>query len=256
MKNLPALLPDQRAMQRHVSDRMKVSLILHLIFMLGVCQAQTYTVLNKGISGNNSHDLLARLDTAVLAFQPELVILMVGTNDMVNSRKFVAMDQYRKNVTELVDRIRQARSQVVVMSLLPVDEEYLYTRHDRSLYAQSPNEKITNANTFLARMAQDKHVHFVDVHQRFKAHGEPRRTADSWLRNEANAGQKDGVHPPAAGYKALAEALAAYIRQHKLPQKNIVCFGDSITYGLYVTGAGTAHGDTYPGFLRQIIDSQ
>ncbi|HEX2949579.1 MAG TPA: GDSL-type esterase/lipase family protein, partial [Armatimonadota bacterium] len=38
-------------------------------------------VLNAGVGGNNTRMLLERLDADVLAQHPDLVVLMVGTND-------------------------------------------------------------------------------------------------------------------------------------------------------------------------------
>ncbi len=48
-----------------------------------------YEVLNKGVAGNNSKDLMVRVDNDVINEQPDLVIIMVGTNDMINSKKFL-----------------------------------------------------------------------------------------------------------------------------------------------------------------------
>ncbi|WP_372934509.1 hypothetical protein [Mariniphaga sediminis] len=33
----------------------------------------------------------------------------------------------------------------------------------------------------------------------------------------------------------------------------IICFGDSLTFGVYMKGEGTAEGDTYPAILKQLI---
>jgi len=44
-------------------------------------------VINSGIKGNTTTDILGRLKKDVLDKKPDLVILMVGTNDMLNSKK-------------------------------------------------------------------------------------------------------------------------------------------------------------------------
>jgi acyl-CoA thioesterase-1 len=50
-----------------------------------------FTVLNRGVSGEEITDMLERLDTAVIAEQPDLVLWQVGTNAVLNAEK-VASD--------------------------------------------------------------------------------------------------------------------------------------------------------------------
>ena len=44
-------------------------------------------VFNEGVAGNTSIDLEKRIETDVLNRGAHLVIVMVGTNDMLNSKK-------------------------------------------------------------------------------------------------------------------------------------------------------------------------
>ena len=44
------------------------------------------TVLNRGVNGNEAADMLARLDTAVLAERPDLVLWQVGTNSVLRDK--------------------------------------------------------------------------------------------------------------------------------------------------------------------------
>src|SRR5882757_8309127 len=44
------------------------------------------SVFNAGVSGNNTNNLLARLQTDCLSHNPTLTILMAGTNDMNNGK--------------------------------------------------------------------------------------------------------------------------------------------------------------------------
>ena len=52
-------------------------------------------IINSGIGGNNTVDLLKRIDKDCLAYKPDLTILMIGTNDM-NSQKHVLLPEYEK----------------------------------------------------------------------------------------------------------------------------------------------------------------
>jgi lysophospholipase L1-like esterase len=68
-------------------------------------------------------------------------------------------------------------------------------------------------------------------------------------------GIEDGLHPTRDGYRLIAQEVYRYLKQHQLLKKNrrIICFGDSITYGAFMDGKGTAEGDTYPAFLKNLL---
>ena len=85
---------------------------------------ESITVYNKGVSGNNTADLLARLEADVLTMPKGMVIMMVGTNDMINSAKLLDMDLFRDNYQLLVDRILK-KHRLILMTLPPFYEPYL-----------------------------------------------------------------------------------------------------------------------------------
>src|SRR5690349_2116023 len=82
-------------------------------------------VINAGVGGNNTQDLLDRIQKDCLAHRPDLTVLMVGTNDM-NTKKHIPLPQYTANLDSLSQQIRQAGSELVLMTILPVYEPYLY----------------------------------------------------------------------------------------------------------------------------------
>lgn len=44
------------------------------------------TILNRGVNGNEAADMLARLDTAVIAEKPDLILWQVGTNSVLRDK--------------------------------------------------------------------------------------------------------------------------------------------------------------------------
>lgn len=67
------------------------------LLLLGVSAGYSQ-VINAGISGNTTLQLLQRIDEDVIDHHPELTILMVGTNDMLNSRKMMTYQEYGENL--------------------------------------------------------------------------------------------------------------------------------------------------------------
>ncbi len=86
-------------------------------------------LVNAGVSGNNTNNLLKRIDTDCLVHKPTLTIMMVGTNDM-NNGKFVALlAKFKTNLEKLVATITASGSHCLLMTILPFYEPYLLTRH-------------------------------------------------------------------------------------------------------------------------------
>jgi len=214
-------------------------------------------VLNKGVAGNNSSDLLARVDKDVVANKPDLVLMMVGTNDMVNSGKFMSTQKYFDNLRNIIQKIKAGNPKVhiVVSSILPVEEAYLFKRHDPSKFPIRPNDKIDALNAELKKFALDQKLDFIPLNEEFKKYGSDYTIKESLLVNSKNYTVDDGVHPTAQGYELIGKYFAQQLKEKKLLKRKmlILCFGDSITYGAFMEGKGTAEGNTYPAVLLRSL---
>ncbi len=213
--------------------------------------SKNYLLKNAGKGGNNTDDLLRRIDKDCLMHQPALTILMVGTNDM-NSRKYVPLEKYESNLHELVLKIKKSGSKVLMASILPVYEPYLLTRHPAAFYQpEGVAGRRKQVNSVIKKVAKKHDCHCLDLEHRFIALGKIGTHKDALLQNEANSNHKDGVHPTATGYSFIALAVYDAILQHRLPKKRIVCFGDSITYG-----DGSIDGNSYPAYLSALLSTE
>lgn len=206
-------------------------------------------VINAGVGGNRSSQLLSRLERDVLARKPTVVVLMVGTNDRLNSGGFVDPKTYRKNVATLVDRIRQGGSKVLLVTPPPCIPELLFTRHDPRKFAdQSPAERMAEVRSILLDIAKEQNVPLVDFHEHLLGEKIADKQATSVIRNVANSGVMDGVHLTPRGYELLAQLIAKKIKAAELPASKVVCFGDSLT-----KGSAKAN---YPAYLDEILKRQ
>ncbi len=224
-----------------------------------VCDiSQHATVYNRGVAGNTTSNLLARLDRDVVALNPDLTIVMVGTNDMLNSKRVISYDKYRENLASIIQRIKGCGSEVMLMSSLPADSKYLFARHDSTKYWGHPDEVMVKVCDIVKGLAAEYSCHFVDLHGEFVGRGLPTHNEDIYIRNQKNSRVKDGVHPTAAGYKLMGEILCNYFTQHKLQTRyqTIVCLGDSITKGSGASGAGTVEGENYPSYFNRYLNKK
>jgi acyl-CoA thioesterase I len=74
------------------------------------------SVLNRGISGEDAREMVARLDTSVIAERPDLVLWQVGTNAIVRDEK---LEEEASRVRLGIDRLKTAGSEVIL-----VDPQY------------------------------------------------------------------------------------------------------------------------------------
>jgi len=209
-------------------------------------------LVNAGGSGNNTADILKRLPD-VLELKPDLVILMVGTNDMLNSFNFVAPADYEKNLREIIVRLQAANAGVILMTIAPCLDACLRQRHGEAFFReQSPSRKVEAANAIIRRIAEERKLPLVDIHQLLvDAAGGIGEQPECPVRNLANCGEADGVHLTPVGYALVAGVVYRRIRELGHDFRKIVCLGDSITYGVHVAGAGTVTGECYPGQLQK-----
>ena len=206
-------------------------------------------IINAGIGGNNTVDLLARIDKDCLSHKPDFTILMIGTNDM-NSKKYIPLPEYGENLRKIVEMILGAGSQIMLMTILPVYEPHLYTRHDKSFYGEEGHKgRKEKVNEVIKKAADDYKLHFLDMHRVFEKVGNISEDSNSLLQNTLNSQKTDGIHPTPDGYRTMAVAIYEALIRTRVPYNKLVCFGDSIT-----NGGGGVEGKSYPGYLKRLLD--
>lgn len=206
------------------------------------------SVVNAGVGGNNTVDLLARIEKDCISHHPGLTILMVGTNDM-NSRKYVEIKAFKKNLHTIIEAILRSGSKILLMNLLPVYEPYLLTRHDPQFYQPEGHAGRLKAMNELIRKTADKYkLSFLDLHSVFEKAGNIGLDESSWIRNEANSNTTDGLHPTPEGYRVIGVLIYQHIVSNNLLADKIVCFGDSIT-----RGDGSIDKNSYPAWLKKML---
>ncbi|TCC92497.1 SGNH/GDSL hydrolase family protein [Pedobacter hiemivivus] len=217
----------------------------------GSGEPAAFEIINAGVGGNNTVDMLTRIAKDCLAHQPKLTILMVGTNDM-NSVKHIPLSEYEQHLKEMVKRIKATKSKVLLMTILPCYEPDLLTRHPAAFYEpEGVSGRRKQINDVVKKIAAEHKTYLLDLEHRFLAIGKIGADRDSLIQNLANTNKRDGIHPTVNGYRFIGLTVYDFITDHKLPASGIVCFGDSIT-----KGDGSVDKDSYPGFLSKLLNTK
>lgn len=147
-------------------------------------------VINRGISGDVTYGILARLDE-VLASRPLKIFLLSGINDMKRGTpNEVILSNYLRMIKQI--KVVSPATQVYFQSVLPVNIAML-----PKSYEKLSNAKILALNAGLKTLCNTYQVHYVNLHDVFTDEkGE--------LKKELSI---DGLHLKSAAYIIWADYL-------------------------------------------------
>ena len=190
--------------------------LLFLIFFQNPAYAQTTEVIESGVGGHTSGQMLHRINNDVLAHNPTITLVLAGTNDMLNAGKLATFSEFESNLRSIINQLLAQNSEVILMTAPPCVEAKLFENNDPAIYEpEGPNGRLDAANEIIVEVASDNNLLLVDMHELFD-------TNMSLMSN-------DGVHPNTSGYNAMVALLHSTIEDNCLPAETIVCFGNSIT---------------------------
>jgi lysophospholipase L1-like esterase len=147
-------------------------------------------MINAGVSGNTSADGLKRLDRDVLNSHPQLVVVMFGLNDVARDTPAHLFE----NLTEIVRRIRDAGSEVMLMT-------------PNSVYDDDPRRPVWKVRQYVEIVRQAAERCSVPLVDCFRSYEGIRSVSHyAWVHL-----MSDPIHPNLEGQKIFAEDVARAI---------------------------------------------
>lgn len=143
-------------------------------------------VVNRGISGQTTEQMLGRFRADVIALHPRVVHILAGTNDIAGNSGPSTARWIEDNIETMVE-LAQAHGIRVVLAAVPPAARFGWKP------ALRPAAAIATYNRWLADYAARRHLVFVDYYAMLDdGHG----AFGARL-------SEDGVHPNAAGYALM-----------------------------------------------------
>lgn len=213
-------------------------------------------VYNLGRGGHNTANIISSQLNRAIKLKPTLAIVMVGTNDMNNYKKLIPIDKYEANLRKITSALEKTGAKVILITPPPCINEVVRLRAPKAAPKElsvDPAARILKACAVIRKLAEEKKYDLVDYHA-IVSKNTPLAGKNSYLRNPANSGTNDGVHPTREGYAVLSKAVYDLIQAKGYSAAVTVCLGDSITYGSAMLGAGSAYGTSYPGQLARLLN--
>ncbi|THD70599.1 GDSL-type esterase/lipase family protein [Phenylobacterium sp.] len=161
----------------------------------------THDVINRGISGQTTAQMVGRFQEDVIALRPRAVVILAGTNDIAGNTGPTTLAWIEGNIRTLVETAKANHVRVVLASVLPA------ARYSWRPEVQ-PIPQIRALNEWLAGYAKSQRLTFLDYRP-------PLDDGHAGFKAELSA---DGVHPNAKGY-ALMRPLAERAMREALSRR-------------------------------------
>ena len=145
-----------------------------------------------GISGHKSNQMLARLEKDVLLHQPQWMTLSCGVNDVWHGQRGVELEDYKKNISSIVDKAQAAGINVIILTSTMIKEDQ----------SNELNQKLKGYNDFLVQLSKERKCLLADLN------GIMQETVKGMEKDhKGNTVTSDGVHMNSAGNIMMARGI-------------------------------------------------
>ena len=158
--------------------------------------------INRGISSNETAQVIDRLATNVISIKPKTIVLLIGANDIGHS---ISDEQFMENFTLICETIATELpdTKLIIQSIYPTR-----TLNNLNSYYGTKlrtNERVLSTNALItaevARLSVDQNIQYANTH--------------SVLVDEAGLLAReytiDGLHISQSGYTVITKYLAEFI---------------------------------------------
>ncbi len=194
--SIPDTIPDT------IPEQPKVALFLgNSIASLWLQQDRQWfadnDIVNTGIGGETSRQILLRAKADIDACQPRVVVIISPqTNDVAQNEGPVTIEQMTDNVRQMVDAAQESGAVTIIASNLPCN--YFFWRPE-----MTPGADIVAANEALKQLARETHCPYIDLHTPM--------TDDGLAFNELYS--YDGCHPTAEGFEMMRKLIMPLVNE-------------------------------------------
>ncbi len=156
-------------------------------------------LLNRGIGGQTTPQMLSRFERDVLNVNPEAVLILAGTNDIAGNTGEISLTEIRDNIAEMAQMASKHQIQVILCSVLPAFD-YPWRSGRR------PDQKIPVLNELIQELAEAQNLYYLDFFTEMAdaRYGLPKDLAG------------DGVHPTPKGYAVMRNLTLEAFKELKL----------------------------------------
>jgi len=151
-------------------------------------------VINAGIPGDTTKGAVLRVESHVLKYKPDLVVVFFGANDVALNSGVSLLD-YKENLTRLIKQIGFEKVILIGGPFTAQEEKYGLDR---------PLEKIKQYSQMAEIIAEKNQVVFIDLFNKMLENENPNELL-----------QQDGLHFSKKGYQLLISLINQAIKDKR-----------------------------------------
>lgn len=181
--------------RRSVFDALGEGYVLDVAKVLG----RTYTILNRGISGNKTSDLVKRWQKDTLDLRPDILFILIGINDIWHRFTYgvkIDASDFEKNLTYMIETTQKELPKCTMILLYPFVLKLGY-------YAKVWDDPLAKQHAILDRLAKTYRLPFIPLQTLFD---------EAAKKTPAAILVPDGVHPSAVGNQLIADAILRLLK--------------------------------------------
>lgn len=156
----------------------------------------TGDVINRGIGGQTTSQMVVRFQEDVIALHPRVVHILAGTNDIAGNTGPTTLPWIEANIRTMVELAKAHHIKIVLAAVLPAERYDWQPKLD-------PVPTIGALNAWLRTYAKVEGLVFID-------YSAPLENERHGLKAEFS---EDGVHPNAAGYAIMRPLVKRALHQ-------------------------------------------
>lgn len=158
-----------------------------------------YNVVNSGISGNNTLDILNNMEERVYRYNPTKVVLLIGTNDLLRD---TSNEEIAKNIEKIIIEIKKNRplAKIYLESIYPVNDTS-NSKINHSMVHNRKNKDIGEINEMIKKIAKKEKITYIDMYSILE-------DSEGNIKTEYT---KEGLHMSDNGYKVITKTLKEYL---------------------------------------------
>lgn len=153
-------------------------------------------IINSGISGYKTTNILTRFDNLVEQHNPDKIFLLIGTNDLSKER---TNEDIIDDTKKIINRIKDLSSDIKIyyQSIYPVNRSLMSKDEKRH------NEDIRNINKEMKNYCEENDIKYLDLYS----------ILEDEKGNLKKEYTKDGLHINDDGYTVITNYLKPYVEE-------------------------------------------
>ena len=159
-----------------------------------------YNIVNSGISGNKTSDILENMEERVYRYNPSKIFLLIGINDLAYE---IPKDEIVSNIEEIIKKIKKNRpnAELYVESIYPINDSD-NEKINHQILVNRRNEDVIEVNSEIKKYCKEKKVKYIDLYSKLI-------DEDGNLKLDYT---REGLHISDEGYEFLTKELKKYLK--------------------------------------------